>query len=175
MADAPLQLRAQMSAAAAKSSWKQPELDDLERPLNRRGERDVPLMGARLALRGLRPELILSSPARRARATAAARADQLGLAPVQVRVETSLYPASPADQLRLIPSQQGGLRHVLLVGHNPGLLELGQLLVPAAPDRWPTWAVLALAFEVDSWRRLAPGGGRLVWYDFPKNPGAASF
>lgn len=154
----------------AKSSWQQPELDDFERPLNHRGERDAPVMGERLARSGLRPELILSSPARRARATAEVLADRLGLAPAQVRFEAGIYEAAPEDLLRLIRSREESLGRLLLVGHNPGLLELGQLLAPEAPDRFPTCAVLALAFEVASWRQIAPRGGRLLWYDFPKNP-----
>lgn len=54
----------------AKSSWKNPELADIARPLNRRGKRNAPLMGERLAARGMMPELIMSSPAKRARKTA---------------------------------------------------------------------------------------------------------
>ena len=54
----------------AKSSWGKPGLEDRDRPLSRRGKRDAPRMGKRLAKQGVKPDLVLSSPARRALATA---------------------------------------------------------------------------------------------------------
>ena len=79
----------------AKSSWEDDRLDDSDRPLNERGERDAPLMGRRLRARGARPTLILTSPAVRARRTAQIVAREIGYPAEFLQREEELYLASP--------------------------------------------------------------------------------
>ncbi len=153
-----------------KSSWNDTDLADFDRPLNQRGERDAPRMGERLYRRNLRPALILSSPAQRARQTAKALTAQLKLAPEQLRFDASIYEAEPADLLKLIRSFEEEWQQVLLVGHNPGLTELGNLLADCGLDNLPTCGVLVIDFDVSSWRQVAPLGGTLALFDSPKNP-----
>lgn len=153
----------------AKSSWDDPELEDFERPLNRRGLRDAPVMGERLAARGLCPDLLLSSPARRARDTAEALATALGLPQARLQLRQEIYEADPDALLALILGLPPELNHVFLVGHNPGLTDLGGLLVPGAPKHLPTCAVLVVDFAILSWAQVAPGRGVVAWHDFPKN------
>jgi phosphohistidine phosphatase SixA len=86
----------------AKSSWKDPELTDFDRPLSKRGKRDAPLMGERLAGRDSRPELILSSPAKRARKTAKLMARKLELAADRLILEAEIYEAEPEALLKVI-------------------------------------------------------------------------
>lgn len=153
-----------------KSSWKSPDLADFERPLNPRGERDAPRMGQRLADRGLVPDLLLSSPARRAQQTAAALAKPLGLSAPQLRLQPILYQAEPSALLALIRGFEEPWRHVMIVGHNPGLTDLGNLLAACALDNLPTCGLLVMDFAVERWAEVAPGGGTLMLYDIPKNP-----
>lgn len=154
----------------AKSSWKDAELADFDRPLNKRGEGDAPRMGERLARRGLQPELLLSSPARRARQTAEAIAAALRVDSAALRFSPAIYEASPAALLELIRGCEERWQHLLLVGHNPGLTELGNLLAGCGIDNLPTCAVLVIDFEISNWRQVAPGAGALFLYDYPKNP-----
>lgn len=153
----------------AKSSWKHPELADVDRPLNRRGRQDAPLMGGRLLRRALSPDRIVSSPAVRARQTAEAIASQLALAAHQLVFRPEIYHAEPNDLMALIQGFDQGWQTVFLVGHNPGLTELGNLLAGQQIENLPTCALLVIDFDCGSWDRIGPGGGVVFLYDFPKN------
>jgi phosphohistidine phosphatase len=154
----------------AKSSWKDPELADFDRPLSKRGKQDAPLMGKRLAGRDLRPELIVSSPARRARKTAKLIARELDLADERLVLEAKIYEAEPAVLLEVVRGLDDRWEHVLLVGHNPGLTELGNLLADCGIENIPTCGALCLDFDADDWKSLGPKSGTLVFYDYPKKP-----
>ena len=77
----------------AKSSWKDPDLDDFDRPLNKRGKRDAPLMGQKLRQADVRPDLIVSSPAKRAAKTAKIMAGQIEYPVKKIIWDESLYAA----------------------------------------------------------------------------------
>jgi phosphohistidine phosphatase len=141
----------------AKSSWKDPALDDHERPLNRRGKRDVPRVGRLIAEQGLRPDLVLCSSARRARDTAFAllRACDYDR---ETRVLRTLYLAGPeqlADHLRRLQAEP--LR-VMMIGHNPGLEELVEAL-SGEVVKLPTAGLACLELDVDRWSEVALGKG----------------
>lgn len=150
----------------AKSSWEEATLPDRARPLAERGQRDAPLMGKRLARERVRPDLILSSPARRALSTAEIFADALeyhrGIA-----VDERLY-ASDADTLLAVI---GGLgddqRCVMLVGHDPELTELAHRLSREI-TRMPTCAVAQFTFEAASWSGIAAQSPSRIRFDYPK-------
>ncbi len=154
----------------AKSSWKDPDLDDFDRPLNKRGQRDAPTMGERLAGRGHLPNVIVSSPAERARLTAQAIAQELNIPPAQLVYDENIYEAEALGLLELIHGFSEQWQHALLVGHNPGLTDLGNLLAACGLDNLPTCGILCIDFDVSAWKAVAPRGGSLVFYDFPKNP-----
>lgn len=156
----------------AKSSWKHPELADFDRPLNQRGRQDAPMMGERLLKRALHPDVIVSSPALRARQTAEAIAARLALPVQQLLFRPEIYEAESNTLLDLIRGYDQGWQTVFLVGHNPGLTELGNQLATCDIDHLPTCALLVIDFEVSNWRQLAPGAGTLFLYDYPKNPAA---
>jgi len=151
----------------AKSSWKDLLLPDSERPLNGRGKRDAPLMGARLAIAGFKPELIVTSPAKRARKTAAAISKQLSRHPDIVE-DPRIYGAGTTDLLDLIGGLPIDLEDVAIVGHNPGLTELANLLADAGIGNVPTTGVVRLELDIALWSEVEPGLGRLVDFDWPK-------
>lgn len=153
----------------AKSSWKEPQLSDIERPLNKRGRRDAPLMGQRLARRDFKPELIISSPAVRAVTTAESIAAAIGFEVAQISIERRIYHASSDELLNILHSQDDRCDHVMLTGHNPGLTELVELLAQAGISNIPTCGIATLGFQVDHWRDMIAGDGELLAYDFPKN------
>jgi phosphohistidine phosphatase len=123
----------------AKSSWKDAELEDHDRPLNKRGEHDAPRMGHLLREEDLVPDLILSSTAKRARKTAEAVAEASGYTG-EVELIPELYGGGPEAYLETLHNLPGENLRVLVVGHNPDLEELVEMLTgkrsACPPRRW---------------------------------------
>jgi phosphohistidine phosphatase len=153
----------------AKSSWSDPVLRDFDRPLNKRGQRDAPEMGRRLKGRGIRPSLIVTSPAVRALATARAVAEALGYPDELIQLEPGLYHASPDAILRIVAAQDDAHRHILVCGHNPGLTDLASRLVGTDVGNLPTAAVLSVAGDAEDWAAFPYCALELAGFDYPKN------
>ncbi len=153
----------------AKSGWNDATLRDIDRPLNQRGERDAPEMGARLKKRSLVPQQLIASPARRALRTAQLLAVQFDHAIADIEIVDALYEAGTGEWLSLIGALPETLECVLIVGHNPTITELASLLCPAARiDDVPTCGVLHLGYGNTPWRCVAKASP-LEWdFDFPK-------
>ena len=111
----------------AKSSWKDPDLTDHDRPLNKRGKGDAPRMGWLLKREHLVPDTIISSTAIRARATAEAVAKAAGYKG-EITLNRSLYAARPAAYIDVLRDLSNEYARVLMVGHNPGLEQLVRML-----------------------------------------------
>ena len=153
----------------AKSSWKDASLADRDRPLNKRGKRDAPEMGRRLAARGGAPDLIVSSPATRALATARVIAEAVGYPVDGIREDERIYMASPAELLEAIRGLDDGHERVFLFGHNPGLTELVNELSEPALDNVPTCGVVELRLAADRWADLSPDKVQRADFDTPKS------
>lgn len=149
----------------AKSSWKEPGIADLDRPLNERGRRDAPRMAERLAARGACFDAILSSPAVRAFATAEAFAAAFGTEAVRV---DALYLAGVEEFARLARGWDERWQGVLLVAHQPGLGEFVRFLADFDLEHLPTCGVAELGLGLERWSELRAGCGELVRFDFPK-------
>lgn len=152
----------------AKSSWKDRELADFDRPLNARGKSDAPLMGRRLAARGRRPDLVLSSPAKRAIATLKNIAREVGFSERDIVTDSRAYEADARELLFLVRGIDDVHHDVLLCGHNPGLTDFSNLITNRTIDNIPTCGVVSIRFPVDSWREVMPGSGELLYFDYPK-------
>lgn len=139
---------------------------DFDRPLNGRGRRDAPRVGRRLREDRLVPDLVIASPAARARETAERVAGALGLDPGAVLLEDRLYAAGLETLLRVLAEAPAESRRILLVAHNPGLEDLVLHLggdgveIPGDGKILPTAAVAVLSMPRD-WGRLPPGAGVL--------------
>jgi phosphohistidine phosphatase len=155
----------------AKSSWDQPGLSDHERPLAPRGRRDAKRIAEHLRRVGLRPELVLCSSAVRTRETLELLGPALGDA--ELAVESGLYAASFHELLARIREVPESVVSVMLIGHNPGLHELGIALSSAGDElerlveKFPTAALATLALA-KPWSRLAPAEATLAAYVVPK-------
>jgi phosphohistidine phosphatase len=135
----------------AKSSWDDPALDDHERPLNERGERDARQMAQLARGEGQCPELIISSDAVRARLTAAPMGEATG---GRVLVDPRLYHASVPEILAAVRSViEPTIATVMIVGHNPGLEELVMMLT-GEPEPFPTAALARIALPIERWSDL---------------------
>ena len=152
----------------AKSSWSHPHLSDHDRPLNRRGRHDAPMMGLHLKTRHLVISRILSSTATRAVQTATLIAQPLGYPTDKIQTLTTLYAASARQLLEVIRQQEDG-DHLALVGHNPGISELAAQLANTSTHDMPTCAVLQLKFDLSHWETIATHSGHIQFYDTPKH------
>jgi len=137
----------------AKSSRDDPALPDKERPLNDRGRRDAPKMAERLAKRGVKPDVIVSSPALRALATAELFAGKLDYDVKDIVVDQRLYAAAPDDLLAVVHGLSDASHRVMLFGHNPEMTELAHRLSSKIVDM-PTCAVAEFRFDTRSWSRV---------------------
>jgi phosphohistidine phosphatase len=136
----------------AKSSRNDPALDDHERPLNKRGQRDAPRMGELVREYGLIPDVVISSDAVRARLTAEAVAEAARYAG-EILLDPHLYMACPADILSLLPMVRENAETVMIVGHNPGLEKLVEQLTGERQDL-PTATLAQIRLPIDRWRDL---------------------
>ena len=151
----------------AKSSWRESGIDDHDRPLNERGQRDAPRMGRLLASAGRVPERIVSSTAARARTTAALVAEACGYDGDLLLTE-QLYLAGPADCIDVVRAIPNNPASVMLVAHNPGLEQLVELL-GGRGERMPTAALAVVALRLDDWSDLrADARGELLELWRPK-------
>ncbi len=140
---------------------------DAQRPLTRRGRRDASIVGAHLDRRGFRPDLIWTSPARRALDTARILARRLGYKRKSIQIDGRLYAATAATLLRLIRHLKRDDARVLLCGHNPELLGAANRL-GARLDRLPTSGWVRFKFDVGDWSRVAAANLARVHSDRPK-------
>ncbi len=154
----------------AKSSWKQPGMEDFARPLNGRGKRDAVAMGQRLAAAGFQPDVIVSSPAKRARSTAVRIGKEIGIPKAAIVYEEDIYHATSDRLLLIVRKLDDSLDQVALVGHNPGFSELSGLLSREYIGDMPTCSVVRLQLAVSSWQEVARKCGNLLDFDYPKRP-----
>jgi phosphohistidine phosphatase len=144
----------------AKSSWKQPELHDHDRPLNKRGKKEAPIVGRYLIDNDLVPDLILSSTARRAHDTAQAVADESGFSG-QVDLYQDLYLSDTSCYLDILHYLPDDANRVLVVGHNPDLEELLTLLTDVT-EHLTTAMLVQVDLPITSWQELSEAtDGRL--------------
>jgi phosphohistidine phosphatase len=155
----------------AKSSWDDSGLADHDRPLSNRGERDAPVMAQRLADFGIRPSLILSSPATRAWATAKIVAREINYPVEFLQRELKLYLANVSTLIDVISRQESNFNNLMLVGHNPGLTDLALHLVPGVTDNIPTCGLVSVFIHAENWDIRTPDNVELNVFDYPKKAG----
>lgn len=152
----------------AKSSWDFPELDDFDRPLNKRGKRNAPEMGKRLAERGIKPDMFITSPANRAAATARRIAEELAFPSNQIMKHDDFYHGSNRDIIDVIHKLNDEVETLFIFGHNPGFTDLVNYLSGSNIYNIPTCGVAEIHFDVDSWKGIEGKKGELIDFDYPK-------
>ena len=141
------------------------------RPLNSRGKRNAPAMAQRFVERGESLDLIVSSPAERARSTARAFAAATGIAKSQFIELESLYFGGLSAFREAIRDQADAVNSLMLVSHNPDVTSFANSLDQQLYiDNVPTCGLLCFDCDVDSWSNWSPNSCRFVYYDYPKNP-----
>ena len=152
----------------AKSSWDNPGLADIDRPLNKRGKRDAPLMGERLQQYGVVPDLIYASPAKRARKTAAIIAESVGYPLERIVEQRNIYSSDMNLLLSVIHQTENSVERLFLVGHNYVLTDLAEQLTSEKLGNVPTCGIVGVAFNIASWQEVAGGRGEMLFFDYPK-------
>ncbi len=152
----------------AKSSWSNPDLDDFSRPLNKRGQEDCPEMASRLAKAGISPDLIVASPAKRAKKTALCMAKGTGYDKKDICFYDDLYNGSFSYHLDLIEEMLSEVDVLFLVGHNYVITELGEYLTGKPLDNVPTCGIVAVEYSGQDGFSADAGAGKLLFFDYPK-------
>lgn len=158
----------------AKSSWSEPGKPDRERPLAPRGREAAERMAQEMSARGLLPDRILCSPARRTGETLAALLPHLPTS-VDLQIIEELYEA-PDDYRDTIALHGSDAACLLVVGHNPAIHATAVELIGSADrksitdivSKYPTGALAVIDF-VDRWADIRPGGGRLAAFIRPRD------
>jgi phosphohistidine phosphatase len=152
----------------AKSSWKERNLRDFDRPLNKRGNRDAPYMGNLLRQKGVSPSLIISSPAKRAITTANKIANEIGYNYESIIKNENIYEASAGEIIDIINSIEDEHETAMLFGHNPGFTMVANYLSNQRIDNIPTCGIAYIEFPFDSWSSVEVGTGKLIEFEYPK-------
>ena len=151
----------------AKSYWGDRSLQDYARPLNNRGKRDAPFMGNILQDKGIVPDLIISSPAKRAKRTALEIADKLGYSHKKIIFDENIYEASSSDLLQIIRSAVDEHSSLMIFGHNPGLTMLNNSISDFYIDNIPTCGVVAMQHS-GKWSQIQSNSCKHLFFDYPK-------
>lgn len=157
----------------AKSSWEDSSLADHERPLNKRGLRDAPLMGQRLVDKKVRVDSIWSSPAQRAVETVRYIAKALKYPRKKICLRERIYTSMIDDLFYEISSCPDEVNNLLVVGHNSVITDFANLLIAYGRNTEieliPTCGIVAIEFTFSSWQQLEEREGRFLFFDYPKN------
>ncbi|HXT62512.1 MAG TPA: histidine phosphatase family protein [Pyrinomonadaceae bacterium] len=149
-----------------KSSWDDPGMEDFDRPLNERGVQDAKLSGKYARAQKLKPDLVLSSPATRAKSTTELFMAAAGLKNPPAYDER-IYEASARRLMQVLSEFDDDYESVLLVGHNPGFEDLCERLTGVA-KKVPTASLTCIDLKIDKWAAPKGGKGKLKWRITPK-------
>jgi phosphohistidine phosphatase len=151
----------------AKSSWKDETLSDVERPLNDRGRKASKAIGGFLKNENIVPDLVLSSPAVRARQTTDIVMEAAKLES-DLRFDERIYEASAQRLMEVLKQIDRSKKAVLLVGHNPGLEDFLELLTGNV-ETMPTGTLSKVVLTASNWTAIEGKAGKLEWIVTPKH------
>ena len=150
----------------AKSSWKDLSVDDFNRGLNKRGKKDAPFMGLKLKDKNILPDIIISSPAQRAKLTAQTIAREVGYTK-QIQFDRNIYESTISYINKLLKSIKDENDIVFLFGHNPTLNMLVEDYIDFY-DNIPTCGIVKIEFNCNSWKDINPSNANFISFDYPK-------
>ncbi len=158
----------------AKSSWKNPSLSDLQRPLKKRGIDNARDMAGRLQELDVNIEKVLCSPANRATETLEVMTGVLTGWQGKSEILTELYSFDYDEMMLVLRKLDDRWLSVAVVGHNPAVTDLVNFLALENLRNIPTCGVGLLRLDIDHWREMGAGCGRLDHYDFPNSDSCQS-
>lgn len=152
----------------AKSSWKDSSLRDKDRPLNKRGKRDAPIMADYLANTIECPQVFISSPSRRTKDTAASFLQAFGKLATDLLIEEELFHGDEEDIEEVIQSIDENINSAMIFIHNPGITEYTNKLTGARIINVSTCGVAGIQLNIDHWKTLDQQSSELLFYYYPK-------
>jgi phosphohistidine phosphatase len=152
----------------AKSSWDNNRLKDIERPLNKRGQKDAPAMGNLMNQKKIKPDLLITSPAQRALETAKIFSKGLNILPEHFIVDNNLYEAGRKDFLKIIHQFDNEKNSIMIFSHNPGLSDLACYLTSEKVCDIPTCGIVSLKSRINNWDELDDVNCELDFFEYPK-------
>jgi len=151
----------------AKSSWDF-DIDDFDRPLNHRGQKDAPEMARRLIKKEIKIDCFVSSPAKRAITTAACFAEAYGKKLKDIINVPSLYEPTIEAFYNAIENLDDDCKIVAIVSHNPAITSFATQLTSVKIDEMPTCAVFAVKTDVKTWKEFSSVNKEFWFFDYPK-------
>ncbi|MFN3530784.1 MAG: SixA phosphatase family protein [Bacteroidia bacterium] len=152
----------------AKSSWTDLIRSDFDRMLSKRGKRDLQQMIGRKLWQSYTADCLLYSPAARTKATARYLREN-SKAGLQSAAIPDLYMGDANTIIQILRAQDDRCRHIVLVGHNPGIEDLIRSCFPFPYPKFPTLGMAALAWDMDNWADISIQKAQFLWFDYPKN------
>ena len=146
----------------AKSSWNNPSFTDFERPLNKRGSRDAPRVGAAMKQADVIFDKVLCSDAKRARQTLSLLKQEIEIDEGIIGYRHDMYGASANHLLSCITEMPNSIENIALIGHNPGMEDLANKLAEFPVGPMPTCCVIHLLYEFDGWGDLLQTTGKIA-------------
>lgn len=151
----------------AKSDWNDESKSDFDRGLNKRGQRAISTMADALKEKMVMPDLILCSPAKRTKLTAKGLANEIKYNGKIDYIE-KLYMAEPLQVIRIIKEIPDKYNNVFIIGHNPEITELTDLMVEEYIDNVPTLGIVALHVPIKHWKKFKPEKTKFDFFIYPK-------
>jgi len=135
----------------AKSDWSEPFIGDIDRGLNARGRKSIPIIAKALKEKKIKPDIIISSPAKRAKLTIKGLLKELDRSN-KITYKDKLYMADTDTILSVVKEIEDKYDSVFIVGHNPGLTEFVNLMGDKTIENIPTLGIVALKCETKKWQ-----------------------
>jgi phosphohistidine phosphatase len=151
----------------AKSSWKDIDASDFERGLTKKGKKSIETIGSYLKLRGIKPDSILSSCARRTQETADLLAKKLEFKG-STNYMKELYFTDTETLKQIIMLQESDAESIFVIGHNPQVTDMANALIDEHISKIPTMGVVAIEFDIDRWSEVAHVKGKMEFFIYPK-------
>ncbi len=141
---------------------------DFDRNLTSVGLQNATRMGINLKNKDIHPDIIISSPAMRAKTTAALLAEQIKYDVKKIHLNEEIYEASARTLLKVINNLKKPWQTVLLVGHNPSLSYVAEYITNEPIGNMSTCGLVEIQFEEDTWEVVSENNGTFNWYEYPE-------
>ncbi len=152
----------------AKSSWSDLSLDDFDRPLKKRGKEDIKNIAQWLKKEGIKPDKVISSPAKRAVKTLKILETVLNIKKNIINFDKNIYEAHVGYLIKMIEKLDNRYNNVFIIGHNPSLSELSEYFTDTIITNIPTSGVMAIEFEIKKWSEIKNKKGKILFFIYPK-------
>jgi phosphohistidine phosphatase len=152
----------------AKSSWDEPNKDDIDRALTTRGISDAYAMANRIKKQLHEIDMIITSHANRATHTATIFASIINYPIEKIRISPNIYETSEARLLSLVKDLPNESSRVMIVGHNPTFTSFVNRFLTNPIDNIPTTGIVGITFKIDRWKEISMEKVHSSFFEFPK-------